>query len=55
MAKAGPDEVLVSSTVKDLVVESGIKFKDHGAQAQGRAGEMALILGTVGLIIVCNV
>jgi class 3 adenylate cyclase len=31
MAKAGPDEVLVSSTVKDLVVGSGIKFKDHGA------------------------
>jgi class 3 adenylate cyclase len=31
MAKAGPDEVLVSSTVKDLVVGSGIKFKDRGA------------------------
>jgi class 3 adenylate cyclase len=31
MAKAGPDEVLVSSTVKDLVVGSGIKFKHHGA------------------------
>jgi class 3 adenylate cyclase len=31
MAKAGADEVLVSSTVKDLVVESGIKFKDRGA------------------------
>jgi class 3 adenylate cyclase len=31
MAKAGADEVLVSSTVKDLVVGSGIKFKDRGA------------------------
>jgi class 3 adenylate cyclase len=31
MAKAGPDEVLVSSSVKDLVVGSGIRFKDHGA------------------------
>jgi class 3 adenylate cyclase/pimeloyl-ACP methyl ester carboxylesterase len=27
---AGPDEVLVSSTVKDLVVGSGIAFTDHG-------------------------
>ena len=31
MAKVGPDEVLVSSAVKDLVVGSGIKFKDRGA------------------------
>jgi len=31
MAKAGPDEVLVSSAVKDLVVGSGIKFTHHGA------------------------
>jgi class 3 adenylate cyclase len=31
MAKAGADEVLVSSTVKDLAVGSGIKFKDRGA------------------------
>jgi class 3 adenylate cyclase len=29
-AKAGASEVLVSSTVKDLVPKSGIKFKDHG-------------------------
>jgi class 3 adenylate cyclase len=27
---AGPGEVLVSSTVKDLVVGSGIDFADHG-------------------------
>ncbi len=31
MAKAAADEVLVSSTVKDLVAGSGIKFKDRGA------------------------
>jgi class 3 adenylate cyclase len=30
MAKAGPSEVLVSSTVKDLVVGSGIEFDDRG-------------------------
>ena len=31
MAKAGADEVLVSSSVKDLVVGSGIKFKNRGS------------------------
>jgi class 3 adenylate cyclase len=31
-ALAGADEVLVSSTVKDLVVGSGISFTDRGAQ-----------------------
>ncbi len=30
---AGPGEVLVSSTVKDLVVGSGIAFEDHGTHA----------------------
>ena len=29
-AKAGASEVLVSSTVRDLVSEPGIGFKDHG-------------------------
>ena len=29
-AAAGPSEVLVSSTVKDLVVGSGIQFRDNG-------------------------
>jgi class 3 adenylate cyclase len=29
-ARAGPGEVLVSSTVKDLVVGSGIEFEDRG-------------------------
>jgi class 3 adenylate cyclase/alpha-beta hydrolase superfamily lysophospholipase len=32
-ALAGPNEVLVSSTVKDLVVGSGIEFEDQGAHA----------------------
>jgi class 3 adenylate cyclase len=31
-ARAGPGEVLVSSTVKDLVVGSGIEFEDRGEQ-----------------------
>lgn len=30
---AGPDEVLVSSTVKDLVAGSGLQFADRGAHA----------------------
>jgi class 3 adenylate cyclase len=29
-ALAGPGEVLVSSTVKDLVIGSGIAFEDRG-------------------------
>ncbi len=29
-ALAGPSEVLVSSTVKDLVVGSGLEFEDAG-------------------------
>jgi class 3 adenylate cyclase len=32
-ASAGPGEVLVSSTVKDLVAGSGIEFEDRGAHA----------------------
>ena len=31
MDRAGPSEVLVSSTVKDLVVGSGIDFEERGA------------------------
>ena len=39
-ALAGADEVLVSSTVKDLVVGSGISFTDRGAQElKGVPGE----------------
>jgi class 3 adenylate cyclase len=32
-SKAGPSEVLVSSTVKDLVAGSGIEFEDRGEHA----------------------
>jgi pimeloyl-ACP methyl ester carboxylesterase/class 3 adenylate cyclase len=32
-AQAGPGEVLVSSTVKDLVAGSGLRFEDRGARA----------------------
>ena len=39
MAKAQPNEVLVSSTVKDLVVGSGINFSDRGqAELKGVPG-----------------
>lgn len=37
---AGPNEVLVSSTVKDLVAGSGLRFVDRGVHAmKGIPGE----------------
>lgn len=43
MAKAGKNEVLVSSTVKDLVAGSGLEFEDRGLQAlKGVEGEWHL-------------
>jgi class 3 adenylate cyclase len=42
-AKAGPGEVLVSQTVKDLVAGSGIEFADRGAaELKGVPGEWQL-------------
>jgi pimeloyl-ACP methyl ester carboxylesterase len=42
-AAAGPGEVLVSSTVKDLVAGSGLRFQDRGRQAlKGVPGEWHL-------------
>jgi pimeloyl-ACP methyl ester carboxylesterase len=42
-AQAGPGEVLVSSTVKDLVAGSGIGFEDRGTQTlKGVPGEWRL-------------
>jgi pimeloyl-ACP methyl ester carboxylesterase len=42
-ARAGPSEVLVSSTVKDLVAGSGIQFTEHGvAELKGLPGEWRL-------------
>jgi class 3 adenylate cyclase len=42
-AQAGPGEVLVSSTVKDLVAGSGIEFRDkRAAQLKGVPGDWRL-------------
>jgi class 3 adenylate cyclase len=42
-AKAGPGEVLTSSTVRDLVVGSGLEFEDRGAhELKGVPGEWRL-------------
>jgi class 3 adenylate cyclase len=42
-AQAGPGEVLVSSTVKDLVAGSGIQFQDSGVVTlKGVPGEWHL-------------
>jgi class 3 adenylate cyclase len=43
MAHAGPGEVLVSRTVKDLVVGSGIAFRERGShELRGIPGEWSL-------------
>jgi class 3 adenylate cyclase len=43
MAEAGPGEVLVSSTVKDLVAGSGLDFREHGIHTlKGIPGEWRL-------------
>jgi class 3 adenylate cyclase len=45
MAKAGPGEVLVSSTVKDLVAGSGLDFREHGTHTlKGVPGEWRLFV-----------
>jgi class 3 adenylate cyclase len=42
-ARAGPGEVLVSGTIKDLVVGSGIEFDDRGStELKGVPGEWRL-------------
>jgi class 3 adenylate cyclase len=40
--EANPGEVLVSSTVKDLVAGSGITFQDRGCRSFPEAGEWQL-------------
>jgi class 3 adenylate cyclase len=48
VALAGPGEVLVSSTVRDLVAGSGIDFEDRGAHSlKGITNEWRLFLVTV--------
>jgi len=43
MAEAGPSEILVSSTVRDLVAGSGIGFTDRGTRLlKGIEGERQL-------------
>jgi len=32
-ALAGPNDVLVASTLRDLVIGSGLEFEDRGAQS----------------------
>src|SRR5439155_26841599 len=45
-AMAGPGEVLVSSTVKDLVAGSGIAFEDRGLhELRGVPGEWRVVAG----------
>jgi len=47
--KAGPGEVLVSSTVRDLVAGSGLEFDDRGAaELKGVPGEWRLYAVSVG-------
>ena len=40
---AAPGEILVSSTVKDLVAGSGIKFEDKGAYARRSSRRLATL------------
>jgi class 3 adenylate cyclase len=48
LSHAGPGEVLVSQTVKDLVVGSGIEFEDRGvADLKGVPGEWRLYAAPV--------
>jgi class 3 adenylate cyclase len=49
MSEAGPGEVLVSSTVKDLVAGSGLRFRDRGrTELKGVPGEWQLFLAEDG-------
>jgi class 3 adenylate cyclase len=46
-ALAGPNDVLVSSTLRDLVIGSGLEFEDRGAHAlKGVPGEWRLFAVT---------
>ena len=48
-ALAGPNEVLVSSTLRDLVIGSGLEFEDRGAhELKGVPGEWRLFAVTSG-------
>ena len=45
-AEAAPLRVLVSQTVKDVVVGSGLSFEERGVRTQGRARSMATLRGS---------
>jgi class 3 adenylate cyclase len=46
-ALAGPNEVLVSSTLRDLVIGSGLEFEDRGSyELKGVPGEWRLFVVT---------
>jgi class 3 adenylate cyclase len=46
-ALAGPDDVLVSSTLRDLVIGSGLEFEERGAhKLKGVPGEWHLFAVT---------
>ena len=47
-AEAGPGEVLVSSTVKDLVAGSGIEFEDRGEHKLKGIPEARRLFAVVG-------
>jgi class 3 adenylate cyclase len=48
-SRAGPGEVLVSQTVRDLVAGSGIEFTDHGIhELKGVPGDWRLFAVTSG-------
>ena len=50
-AEAQPDEVVVSSTVRDLVAGSGLKFHDRGyAHLKGLPGEWRLYSVDPGVV-----
>ena len=43
-ALGGPNDVLVSSTLRDLVIGSGLKFEDRGThQLKGVPGDWNLL------------
>ena len=47
-SKANPDEVLVSSTVRDLVAGSGLSFDERGThELKGIPGEWRLFAATL--------
>ena len=49
-ALAGPNDVLVSSTLRDLVIGSGLEFEDRGAhELKGVPGEVASLRRRVSL------